>query len=112
MRRPRASGLVTGLRQGRGEEYHRGGHGCARPTVEASDLEVVMQYRVLGRTGFKVSALGFGTMRFKMVDDQVDQELAIAALQAGSALLSKLGQVAGQPRPAGGSSLVKLPPQT
>ncbi len=39
-----------------------------------------MQYRVLGRTGFKVSALGFGTMRFKMVDDQVDQELAIAAL--------------------------------
>jgi predicted aldo/keto reductase-like oxidoreductase len=39
-----------------------------------------MQYRVLGRTGLRVSALGFGTMRFKMVDGHVDQELAVQAL--------------------------------
>jgi len=39
-----------------------------------------MQYRGLGRTGLKVSALGFGTMRFKMVDGHVDQDLAVAAL--------------------------------
>ncbi|UCC67566.1 MAG: aldo/keto reductase [Armatimonadota bacterium] len=39
-----------------------------------------MQYRVLGRTGLRVSALGFGTMRFKMADRHVDQELAVSAL--------------------------------
>jgi predicted aldo/keto reductase-like oxidoreductase len=39
-----------------------------------------MQYRVLGRTGLRVSALGFGTMRFKMVGGHVDQELAVQAL--------------------------------
>ena len=39
-----------------------------------------MQYRVLGRTGLRVSALGFGTMRFRMVDGHVDQELAVQAL--------------------------------
>lgn len=39
-----------------------------------------MQYRVLGRTGLKVSALGFGTMRFKMVDGHVDQDLAVEVL--------------------------------
>ena len=39
-----------------------------------------MQYRVLGRTGLKVSALGFGTMRFKMVDGHVDQDIAIESL--------------------------------
>jgi len=39
-----------------------------------------MRYRVLGRTGLKVSALGFGTMRFKMVDDHVDEEVAVRAL--------------------------------
>jgi predicted aldo/keto reductase-like oxidoreductase len=39
-----------------------------------------MQYRVLGRTGIKVSALGFGTMRFKMVADHVDQDYAVEAL--------------------------------
>ena len=39
-----------------------------------------MQYRVLGSTGLRVSALGFGTMRFKMKDGHVDQDLAISAL--------------------------------
>ena len=39
-----------------------------------------MQYRVLGRTGLKVSALGFGTMRFKLVDGHVDQDLAVQVL--------------------------------
>jgi len=39
-----------------------------------------MQYRVLGSNGPRVSALGFGTMRFKMVDDQVDEDLAISVL--------------------------------
>jgi len=40
-----------------------------------------MQYRVLGRTGLKISALGFGGMRFKMVDEHVNQDLAVAALR-------------------------------
>ena len=39
-----------------------------------------MQYRLLGRTGLKVSALGFGTMRFAMVDGHVDQDLAVKVL--------------------------------
>ena len=39
-----------------------------------------MQYRVLGSTGLKVSALGFGGMRFKMKDEHIDQDLAISAL--------------------------------
>jgi hypothetical protein len=39
-----------------------------------------MQYRVLGKTGLKVSVLGFGGMRFKMVGDHLDEELAISAL--------------------------------
>jgi predicted aldo/keto reductase-like oxidoreductase len=43
-------------------------------------MEVLMQYRVLGRTGLRVSALGFGTMRFKMADGHADQDLAVSAL--------------------------------
>jgi predicted aldo/keto reductase-like oxidoreductase len=39
-----------------------------------------MLYRTLGKTGLKVSALGFGTMRFKMKDGHVDQDLAVKAL--------------------------------
>ncbi len=39
-----------------------------------------MQYRVLGRTGLRVSALGFGTMRFKMVDGKVDEAAAVATV--------------------------------
>jgi predicted aldo/keto reductase-like oxidoreductase len=39
-----------------------------------------MQYRVLGRTGLRVSALGFGGMRFKMVEGHVDEDLTVAAL--------------------------------
>ncbi len=39
-----------------------------------------MQYRVLGRTGLKVSALGFGTMRFKMVEGHVDQDFAVQVM--------------------------------
>ena len=33
-----------------------------------------MQYRVLGSTGLRISALGFGTMRFQMKDEHVDQD--------------------------------------
>lgn len=36
-----------------------------------------MQYATLGRTGLKVSRLGFGAMRLPMVGDTIDRELAI-----------------------------------
>jgi predicted aldo/keto reductase-like oxidoreductase len=36
-----------------------------------------MQYRMLGRTGYKVSQLGFGAMRLPMKGDKVDRDLAI-----------------------------------
>ncbi len=36
-----------------------------------------MQYRTLGRTGLKVSVLGFGAMRLPMADDKVDREKTI-----------------------------------
>ncbi len=39
-----------------------------------------MQYTTLGRTGLKVSRLGFGAMRLPMRDGAVDRELAIPML--------------------------------
>ena len=39
-----------------------------------------MQYREFGRTGLKISALGFGSMRLPMVGDNVDEEAAVAAM--------------------------------
>jgi predicted aldo/keto reductase-like oxidoreductase len=39
-----------------------------------------MQYRNLGNTGLKVSALGFGSMRLPMIDGQVDLEKALEVL--------------------------------
>lgn len=40
-----------------------------------------MQYRYVGRTGARVSTLGFGCMRFPMKGDHVDRNLAIPMLQ-------------------------------
>jgi len=39
-----------------------------------------MQYRVLGSTGLRVSALGFGTMRFQMKDGHVEEDLTVSVL--------------------------------
>jgi predicted aldo/keto reductase-like oxidoreductase len=39
-----------------------------------------MQYSVLGRTGYKVSRLGFGAMRLPMAEDKIDRDLAIPML--------------------------------
>ncbi len=36
-----------------------------------------MQYRMYGKTGDKVSALGFGAMRLPMKDDHVDMDLSV-----------------------------------
>jgi len=36
-----------------------------------------MQYRTLGRTGYKVSQLGYGAMRLPMKGDLIDRDLAI-----------------------------------
>ena len=40
-----------------------------------------MQYRTYGKTGDKVSALGFGAMRLPMVDDHVDMDLSISIIR-------------------------------
>ena len=41
-----------------------------------------MQYRNFGKTGIKVSALGFGTMRFPLLHDEVvDEERAIRMIR-------------------------------
>jgi predicted aldo/keto reductase-like oxidoreductase len=41
-----------------------------------------MQYRRLGNTGVELSALGFGTMRFPMNGDQVDEKAAVHMLRS------------------------------
>ena len=41
----------------------------------------MMNYRILGRTGLKVSVLGFGCMRLPLKGDGVDDELAIPLLR-------------------------------
>jgi uncharacterized protein len=39
-----------------------------------------MQFRSLGSTGFRISALGYGSMRLPMQDNQVDEAAAIAVI--------------------------------
>ena len=38
-----------------------------------------MQYRELGKTGMKLSRLGFGCMRFKMKDEKVDRDSGVTS---------------------------------
>lgn len=40
-----------------------------------------MQYRVYGKTGNKVSVLGFGAMRLPMIENHVDMDLSVAIIQ-------------------------------
>ena len=40
-----------------------------------------MQYKEYGKTGDKVSRLGFGAMRLPMKDDHVDMDLAVSVIQ-------------------------------
>jgi len=40
-----------------------------------------MQYRVFGKRGIKLSALGFGAMRLPMKGDMVDEEKAVAVIR-------------------------------
>ena len=40
-----------------------------------------MRYKEYGKTGDKVSVLGFGAMRLPMVDDHVDMDLAVSIIQ-------------------------------
>ena len=40
-----------------------------------------LQYRVYGKTGHKLSALGYGLMRLPMVDDHVDMDLSVELIR-------------------------------
>jgi len=42
-----------------------------------------VQYRELGRTGLRISALGFGAMRLPQRGDHVDEEAALACIERG-----------------------------
>jgi len=42
---------------------------------------MILQYRTYGKTGDKVSRLGFGAMRLPMVDDHVDMDLAVSIIR-------------------------------
>jgi predicted aldo/keto reductase-like oxidoreductase len=41
-----------------------------------------LRYKEYGKTGDKVSVLGFGAMRLPMVDDHVDMDLAVSIIQS------------------------------
>jgi len=69
-----------------------------------------MQYRTLGRTGYKVSQLGFGAMRLPMKGDKVDRDLAIPmihkAFEAGLNYIdSAVGYLNGDSQVAVGEAL-------
>jgi len=69
-----------------------------------------MQYRMLGRTGYKVSQLGFGAMRLPMKNDKVDRDLAIPmihrAFEAGVNYIdSAIGYCNGDSQVAVGEAL-------
>jgi hypothetical protein len=42
---------------------------------------IILQYKEYGKTGDKVSALGFGAMRLPMVEGHVDMELAVSIIR-------------------------------
>lgn len=48
---------------------------------EEEDLPHHMQYRTLGNTGIKVSALGFGAMRLPMKGSEIDYDVAVPIIQ-------------------------------
>lgn len=40
-----------------------------------------MQYKEYGKTGHKISRLGFGLMRLPMIDDHVDMDLSVQLIR-------------------------------
>jgi uncharacterized protein len=45
-----------------------------------------MQYRDFGKTGIRISALGFGAMRLPMIENNVDEDKAIEVIKAANRL--------------------------